>query len=128
MTNPVRQTLLAAAPLVLSLLTAGSVLATAPGCTSAGVGKGVQVGQTVLDVGDAICDALTANDIGGDKVQIVCKYITTADSVAHVFIATVPQSQAAKMGIYTPKMLAAKSVCPPAPSPAAAPTPSASGK
>ena len=56
--------------------------------TSACVPAGGAV-RTILDVGDAVCETLLAEDVGGDKVRLVCKYVDKADSVARIFMATV---------------------------------------
>jgi len=49
---------------------------------------------------------LTANDVGGDKVKLVCKYIDAADKTSHVFMATVPREQAVRMGLVQPALAA----------------------
>ena len=89
-----RYNVLPALPLVISLLTAGIVV----GSSACTVPTG-KVAQTVLDVGDAVCEVLTANDLGGNTVKIVCKYIDAADKTSHVFMATVPREQAVRMGL-----------------------------
>ena len=109
MTRAATTNLLAAAPLLLCILTTGVVV----GSSACTVPTGGKVVQTVLDVGDAVCEVLTANDIGGDKVQLICKYVDAADKTSHVFMATVPQEQAARMGIFTPAMLAKRSAVAP---------------
>ena len=109
-----RYNVLPALPLLISLLTTGIVVGSSA-CSATPAGK---VAQTVLDVGDAVCEVLTANDIGGDKVQLICKYIDAADKTAHVFMATVPREQAVRMGLLPPAAVSAAS-------PAASTAPSA---
>jgi hypothetical protein len=123
MTLRMKQNLLAAAPLIFSILVSGAALAATPGCVNGSAGKTV---QTVLDVGDAVCDALSANDVENDDVQLVCKYMNQVDGLAHVFIAKIPATQAAKMGIKTPKTLAMTAPAPSATASASASAPPAS--
>jgi hypothetical protein len=113
-----RYNVLPAVPLVVSLLTVGIVMGSSA-CTGTPGGKVV---QTVLDVSDAVCEVLTANDIGGGTVKIVCKYIDAADKNAHVFMATVPREQAVRMGLMPPaRMLASSASASAAPLPTCAP-------
>lgn len=102
-------------PTVFALATGGALSGVAS-CTASTQQKVVSVGTTVLDAGSAVCQAI-ANAPGlPDAVKVICEYVDKADGLAKIFVATIPRTQAAAMGMKLPCSAAPEA---PLPSPSA---------